>query len=60
MDCTGTSRRVNLPARLKLRDFAKAAGYTNAGDKPQPFNGYYFQILNKQGDKARAARRITS
>jgi hypothetical protein len=34
-----------------LGDFAKAAGYTNAGDKPQPFNGYYFQILTKQGDK---------
>jgi hypothetical protein len=36
----------------QLGDFAKAAGYTNAGDKPQPFNGYYFQILTKQGDKA--------
>jgi hypothetical protein len=35
-----------------LGDFAKAVGYTNAGDKPQPFNGYYFQILTKQGDKA--------
>jgi hypothetical protein len=36
----------------QLGDFAKAAGYTNAGDKPQPFNGYYFLILTKQGDKA--------
>jgi hypothetical protein len=36
----------------QLGDFAKAVGYTNAGDKPQPFNGYYFQILTKQGDKA--------
>jgi hypothetical protein len=35
-----------------LGDFAKAVGYTNAGDKPQPFDGYYFQILTKQGDKA--------
>ena len=35
-----------------LGDFAKALGYTNAGDKPQPFNGYYFQILTKQGAKA--------
>jgi hypothetical protein len=35
-----------------LGAFAKAVGYTNAGDKPQPFNGYYFQILTKQGDKA--------
>ena len=35
-----------------LGDFAKALGYTNAGDKPQAFNGYYFQILTKQGAKA--------
>lgn len=34
------------------RDFAKALGYTNAGDKPQPFAGYYFRFLSKQGDKA--------
>jgi hypothetical protein len=32
--------------------FAKAVGYTNAGDKPQPFNGYYYRILTRQGDKA--------
>jgi hypothetical protein len=36
----------------QLGDFAIAAGYTNAGDKPQPFNGYYFRILTKQGEKA--------
>jgi hypothetical protein len=36
-----------------VRDFAKAAGYTSAGDKPQPFDGYYFRILTKQGDKAK-------
>jgi hypothetical protein len=36
-----------------VRDFAKAAGYTNAGDKPQPFDGYYFRFLSKQGDKAK-------
>jgi hypothetical protein len=36
-----------------VRDFAKAAGYTNAGEKPQPFDGYYFRILTKQGDKAK-------
>ncbi len=35
-----------------LGDFAKAAGYTNTGDKPQPFDGYYFRILTKQGAKA--------
>jgi len=36
----------------EVGDFAKAVGYTNAGEKPQPFNGYYFQILTKQGEKA--------
>ena len=35
-----------------LVEFAKGVGYTNSGDKPQPFNGYYFRILTKQGDKA--------
>jgi len=35
-----------------LGDFANAAGYTNAGDKPQPFDGYLFRILTRQGDKA--------
>jgi len=35
-----------------LGDFAKAIGYVKSGDKPQPFNGYFFQILTKQGDKA--------
>jgi hypothetical protein len=35
-----------------VRDFAKAASYTSSGDKPQPFNGYYFRILTRQGDKA--------
>ena len=36
-----------------VRDFAKAVGYTNAGNNPQPFDGYYFRILTKQGDKAK-------
>ena len=36
-----------------VRDFAKAAGYTNAGDKPQPFNGYYYRILTRQSDKSK-------
>jgi len=36
-----------------VRDFAKAAGYSNAGDKPQPFDGYYFRILTKQGSGAK-------
>jgi Protein of unknown function (DUF2950) len=37
----------------QLGDFAKAAGYTNSGNNPQPFNGYYFRILTKQGDTAK-------
>jgi Protein of unknown function (DUF2950) len=37
----------------KLGDFAKAAGYTNSGEKPQPFDGYTYRILTKQGDKAK-------
>jgi hypothetical protein len=36
-----------------LGDFAKAAGYTNAGAKPQPFDGYLFRIITRQGDKAK-------
>ena len=32
-----------------VREFAEAVGYTNSGTGP--FNGYYFQILTKQGDK---------
>jgi Protein of unknown function (DUF2950) len=36
-----------------VRDFAVAAGYTNAGAKPQPFDGYYFRILTRQGDGAK-------
>lgn len=35
-----------------LAEFARSLGYTKAGDKPQPFNGYYFKLLDKQGDKA--------
>jgi hypothetical protein len=42
-----------VPSPLgQVGDFAKALGYTGAGDKPQPFNGYFFKILTKQGDKA--------
>jgi Protein of unknown function (DUF2950) len=35
----------------QLGDFAKGAGYTKPGEKPQPFNGYYFRILTKQAGK---------
>ena len=37
----------------QLGDFAKGAGYTSSGNDPQPFNGYYFRILTKQGDTAK-------
>ena len=37
----------------EIRDFAKAAGYSNAGAQPQPFNGYYFRILTGQGAGAK-------
>ena len=37
----------------QVGDFAKAVGYTGTGAKPQPFEGYYFLILTKQGDKAK-------
>jgi hypothetical protein len=36
-----------------VHDFATAAGYTNAGNKPQPFDGYYFRFLSKQGANAK-------
>lgn len=36
-----------------LRDFAKAAGYTNARDKAQAFGGYYFKFMTKQGTGAK-------
>ena len=41
-----------------LGDFAKAAGYTNAGDKPQPFNGYYVSDTHQTGrqSQGRCAR----
>ena len=41
-----------LSPLAQLGDLAKAVGYSGTSDKPQPFNGYYFQILTKQGDKA--------
>ncbi len=34
-------------------NFAKAIGYTNTGNKPQPFNGYYYRMLTKQGSTAK-------
>ena len=43
----------NPPSPLgPLGELATALGYTKTSDKPEPFNGYYFQILTKQGDAA--------
>jgi hypothetical protein len=39
------------------RDFATAAGYSNAGTAPQPFDGYYFRFLTKQGSGAKGGAR---
>jgi len=36
----------------RMGAFAKALGYTTTSDQPGPFNGYYFQMLTKQGDRA--------
>lgn len=35
-----------------LADVAKALGYSR-GDKPQPFNGYYYKMLTQQGNTAK-------
>ena len=40
-----------------LGDFAKALGYSNAGTRAQPFDGYYYQMLTKQGAKAQGGAR---
>jgi len=37
----------------RIGDFAKDAGYTTAGGTPQPFSGYHFRILTKQGNAAK-------
>ena len=59
--CTGLLQKVRPQSPLgQLGDFAKGAGYTNSGEKPQPFNGYYFRILTKQADTGKVARRTTS
>lgn len=36
-----------------LGELAKTLGYADSGAKPQPFNGYYYQILTKQGSQAK-------
>jgi hypothetical protein len=41
----------------EIHDFAKAAGYSSAGANPQPFEGYYFRILSRQGRDAKGGAR---
>jgi hypothetical protein len=36
-----------------VADFARAAGYSNAGGGPQPFNGYCYRFLTRQGQQAK-------
>jgi len=44
---------AQAPSPLEdVAEFAKAAGYKSTGSNPQPFNGYYFRTLTRQGDKA--------
>ena len=46
-------REGETPSPLgPLADLATAAGHGEAGDTPQPFNGYVFRILTKQGSTA--------
>ena len=48
---------VERHQREGVGEFAKAAGYTSAGTAPQPFDGYYFRILTKQGSGAKNGAR---
>ena len=34
----------------ELSELARSLGYTNSGNKQQSFNGYYFKILDRQGN----------
>ncbi len=36
-----------------LATVAQALGYSSSGDKPQPFNGYYYKMLTEQGGRAK-------
>jgi hypothetical protein len=40
-----------------LGELAKTLGYADSGAKPQPFNGYYYQILTKQGPLAKGGEK---
>lgn len=40
-----------------LAAYASAEGYSGKGQKPQPFHGYYYRILTKQGERAQGGAR---
>ena len=46
------AKQDGLPL-AQMGDFAKDAGSPNAAATTQPFNGYYFRILTKQGNTAK-------
>ena len=48
----GGDQRLQFARVVRDGLLAKSLGYTGSGDKPQPFNGYYFRILTKQGEQA--------
>ncbi len=51
-------REGETPSPLgQLGELAATAGHSDAGDKPQPFNGYIFRILTKQGKAAEGGAR---
>jgi Protein of unknown function (DUF2950) len=40
-----------------LAAYASSEGYTGKGQRPQPFHGYFYRILTKQGDQAQGGVR---
>jgi hypothetical protein len=51
-------REGETPSPLgRFGELATAAGHSDAGDKPRPFNGYVFRILTKQGSAAEGGAR---
>jgi len=49
-----TIRSASSPGTSAIRGFLDAVlRVESAGDKPQPFDGYLFRILTKQGDKVK-------
>lgn len=52
------AREGETPSPLgRLRELAAAAGHSDTGGEPQPFNGYIYRILTKQGHMAAGGAR---